>query len=352
MRSETSQPDADLQPRYLALDGVRGIAIFAVLLYHHHWMNSGWFGVDLFFVLSGYLITTILRNSRFKTSYYSDFWMKRATRILPPLILCLVAAVLFDSLSTKWAAICLITGGDYAAVHLAGSKEAIVPLWSLAVEEHFYFLWPFVIPYLRRRVLVSLLLLLLVGEPLLRFSYAVLAHPRWEVIYFLTPFRLDGLALGGLLALACESKRMVILVGRASIPGVCITLASYAALRLGLGKSFSRDGNSAAYNALIYSLIPILAFSAIAYLLAHKHSAIAAMLSWKPIVYVGQISYGLYLYHPLTLALLMRWTGWNHRQVFPINALASGMLAASSFHFVEAPLIGWGRRKANSFRTR
>jgi peptidoglycan/LPS O-acetylase OafA/YrhL len=82
-----------------SLDGVRGVAVLLVLLHHHGWLKSGWLGVDLFFVLSGYLITGILRSSRSEVAYWQPFWIKRVTRIFPPLVAVLCVSRLLGFIS-------------------------------------------------------------------------------------------------------------------------------------------------------------------------------------------------------------------------------------------------------------
>ncbi len=140
-----------------SLDGLRGLAVLLVLAYHHALLNSGWLGVDLFFALSGYLITTILRSARHDEEYWKPFWIKRATRILPPFLLVLVLTPLLGFIVTirQFAGYLFSLGDVMAYVH--SQFEPLRPLWSLAVEEHFYLAWPFAVRYLRRRNLVIIL---------------------------------------------------------------------------------------------------------------------------------------------------------------------------------------------------
>src|SRR5271170_5097741 len=127
------------------LDGIRGLAISMVLLHHHELLKTGWTGVDLFFVLSGFLITRILVDSKDEDNYWGSFYRKRVFRILPPLIPLLIIGILFSPHITPWAAVgyTLFLGNVVNATGHA--VYMLFNVWSLAVEEHFYLLWPVVV---------------------------------------------------------------------------------------------------------------------------------------------------------------------------------------------------------------
>ena len=193
--------------RIARLDGIRSLAVLLVILLHHHLLALGWAGVDLFFVLSGLLITGILRRERMAPHYWRSFYYKRATRILPPL--CILVPLSY--LLTKRATFPSALGYLLFAANIQDVGSHSIPLlgglWSLSVEEHFYLIWPFAVYALSRRTLMRLLTALLLVEPMLR---GVATH--WFTgpgpIYVLTPFRLDGLAIGSLLALMLESEEL------------------------------------------------------------------------------------------------------------------------------------------------
>ena len=341
-----------LEHRFAALDGIRSLAAIAVVLDHLQIVNAGWTGVDFFFVLSGFLITSILRRTRDDRSYYSEFWFKRVTRIMPPLVLCLLALVLFQSMSLRWAFICLLTGGDIAAAYMKPFLPAASPLWSLAVEEHFYFVWPFAVRLLPRRALLALLALLIVGEPILRAVYTFVGHPTWDIVYFLTQFRLDGLAMGALLAICFERPKQMDAIGNYSTVLTAVTAVVFVGLRVLLGLRFTRQGNTPLYNALSYFLVAMTAFWCIAFLQTHRTSWVTRALSWSPLVWVGQISYGLYLYHTIVLSLLLQHTTLSPPAIMLLTILISVVIAFASFRFIESPLIAWGRKKAEELRRR
>ena len=326
--------------RNKSLDGLRGIAVLLVLLYHHGLLNSGWLGVDLFFVLSGYLITTILRNHG-TINFWSSFWIKRATRILPPLLLVLVAtAALGFSLTLSQGMAYLFSMGDIAA-YLRPDFEPLRPLWSLAVEEHFYLLWPFAVRYLKRKKLVLILLATVLAEPLLRAAASLFTHD-WQAVYFLTPFRLDGLCLGSLLAIVLEDSAMISKVTRLSAPAGMMSAAIWFALRVGLGTRFTRDNPTIYYNAFNYALVSYGAACLIAYLITHPKSTMARLIGARWLAAIGLMSYGLYLYQVPVHEVVIR---YNRRAgyAFWIDLVITFALAAASYLWYERPLMRLGK---------
>jgi peptidoglycan/LPS O-acetylase OafA/YrhL len=180
------------------LDGIRAVAIILVFLIHVNIGRFGWEGVPLFFVLSGFLITTILRRSRTNESFWGPFYIKRATRILPPLAIAFLLAVLFSTVAWRKVGLyeVLFLANFATWLHPDGTASLTV-LWSLAVEEQFYLFWPFAVRYLNRRQLMWLSACVLIVEPILRAIVSPFCNTSWP-IYYLTPFQLDGLALDGL----------------------------------------------------------------------------------------------------------------------------------------------------------
>jgi peptidoglycan/LPS O-acetylase OafA/YrhL len=332
-------------PRNRSLDGLRGVAVLLVLLYHHHCLNSGWIGVDLFFVLSGYLITSILRRTRTDEFFWHGFWIKRFTRILPPfLLLLLVTALLRFRLSWLQALAYLLSFGDVMA-YVRPTFEPLRPLWSLAIEEHFYIFWPIAVRIFPRRILVYILLTLLALEPILR-AFASLFRPGWELVYFLTPFRLDGLALGCLLSLGLELPSHSDLIRKWSGLATALFILTWFCFRLFYGHGFTRDNPTVIYNSICYSLISLIAVSCIGYLIANPKSICARALSWRPLVFTGVISYGLYLYQVLMRETMTRTWHLTDREAFWIDTPITFLIAWLSFRFYERPIIAWGKTRA------
>ena len=198
------------------LDSVRGLAILLVLFFHGMAspMNTelsnvgnfifavsqyGWVGVNLFFVLSGFLITGILIDSRNRQNYFRRFYIRRALRILPAFYATVLVLLFGGWISWRFLVLSVLFLANTTT--LLGVPLQYGPLWSLAVEEHFYMLWPALI---RRFSAVSLMLLLAIiflVTPLLRGANFVVAGSPANFVALYTWFNLDGLALGALLAI-------------------------------------------------------------------------------------------------------------------------------------------------------
>jgi peptidoglycan/LPS O-acetylase OafA/YrhL len=319
-------------PRNLALDGLRGVAVFMVILLHHNYLNVGWMGVDVFFALSGFLITSILRRMRADEHYWADFWIKRGTRILPPLILTIAMVPLFRlHSSARQLAGYIFSLGDYLT-YARPHYETLAPLWSLAVEEHFYIVWPFAVRFMSRASLLHLIGALLLLESILRAAVSI-HHRSFSLVYYTTPFRLDGLLLGSLLAVSLESPAKKVAIGRFSASTAVGLAAVYIGMRVGLGLSFTKDANSSIlYNVAVYPLVALGCAALVAYVLTHGESICARLLSFRPVVFLGSISYGVYLYQVPIKQIVTRWTGWT------------------SFKVYERPFMVWGKRRLLALR--
>lgn len=334
------------------LDGVRALAFLMVFAVHVEFFEIGWAGVNLFFVLSGLLITGILRRSRTDNSYWAPFYIKRATRILPALLIAFVAAAILGSVAWKQV-------GLYEVFFLAnigetlhrGSTGTLGVLWSLAVEEQFYFLWPFAVRFLTRSQLLVLLAVILIGEPILRGAATPIVSSFWP-IFFLTPFQLDGLAAGAMIALLLEDDRETKVLGAWSGKMLIASTAVFAVLSL--LPSFHRWANSILFNSIGYSLINLIGGSLIAYLLLCEDTWLKKIFGSPIPVYLGAISYGLYLFHPIALELGNRIglaIHFHHnRTLAPATFLAVVIFSGLSFRFYEGPITAWGRRRSRSLQ--
>ena len=202
------------------LDGVRALAIGAVFLHHALGVKMLWAGVDLFFVLSGFLITGVLLGSKGKSlsGYFSHFYERRARRILPPYaILLLVTSLLLGiTWMNRWY-LYLFLMNILVAWQLPEPKPFEV-LWSLAVEEQFYLVWPFVIFFLSETAIAWTAGALVVLAPLLRWYFTPFFWSHWAV-YALMPFRMDLLAAGALLALIWRRQKRLNRTIRSFWPG-------------------------------------------------------------------------------------------------------------------------------------
>jgi peptidoglycan/LPS O-acetylase OafA/YrhL len=331
-----------------------------VILFHQHFAPFGRIGVDLFFVLSGYLITGILRQSRTRTDFWQAFYLKRATRILPPVVpLIAVAFLLTKHAAVSSALLYLFFMGGLDVVH-RNTIPIILALWSLAVEEHFYLLWPFAIRFLSLRSLKIILISTVALEPLLRFAALHFLSHADEKIYYLTPFRLDGLALGSMLALLLESSRLKSLISRYSPAVAAAAFALYAALWIFDPGDFNPSATSVLYCCFSYSIISCGMAGLIAYVVISPEGLLSRVLALRPMVWLGSISYGLYLFSGIIGAITGR---LFHTPSYPppdplLHKLllfeAPLLILASwlSFRFYEHPIVLWGKQTAdNNLRT-
>jgi peptidoglycan/LPS O-acetylase OafA/YrhL len=308
------------------LDGVRGIAILAVMLFHIGMVSPehpaafyrvvlethgfGWCGVDLFFVLSGLLITGILLDSKGSRNYFSAFYIRRALRIMPlyylaVVLLFLVIPPVAHRFGRSWKEVSP-TEQIWYWLHISNWRTAFAPniypevthFWSLAVEEQFYLLWPMLVLALSRRRLLQLCTCLILGCMLARNLPVIqtLAAQYDNMIYRLTPFRMDSLLFGACAALILRSQQWAATVRpyawwifASGIAGVACVVAA-----AGTTSAYSGPMTRFGFSALG------LTFS-IAVLLITWHAGsggiVARVLRGKVLTSVGKYSYAMYVVH-------------------------------------------------------
>jgi peptidoglycan/LPS O-acetylase OafA/YrhL len=354
----TGAPSIPYEP---ALDGLRAVAVIAVLLYHGGvtWMRGGFLGVDLFFVLSGYLITTLLlvEWGRNGTLRLSAFWVRRARRLLPALGLVLVGVVGYaafvvdrtqlpsirnDAFATiayvaNWRFV--FSGQSYFAQFAAPSP--LRHMWSLAIEEQFYLLWPFVVFLLLRwRPRLRLLTQLFVGAAVASaLLMAVLFHPGHDPsrVYYGTDTRAQALLIGAALATILLRVRRS---GRErpapSAPWVRGGLVG--ALVLAVALIAVRDSAEWMYRGG-YLLAAIACAATIAAAVQPRRNILRVVLSPAPLRAIGKVSYGLYLWHwPVYLALTEERLGLSGYALLLARVAVSAGLAVASYYLVELPV--------------
>lgn len=315
--------------RIVQLDGLRAIAVLAVFA-QHALKAPLWMGVDLFFVLSGFLITGILleRKAR-QQSYFSYFYARRVRRILPPyLLLMLVSSLLFGlGWAQHWEWYAFFATNIADALGQSG-HDSLNVLWSLAVEEQFYIFWPFVILLLPERVVGYVAAALIVLVPVLRAVATPWFDSFWP-IYYLTPFRMDLLAAGALLAVAVRRNANALEPFKLlAALGICAALAVLAWLHLHYPRF--RAANTPLSNAGLYSVSLLLCTSVVVIALQSK-GIVKRVLCNPVLVYIGTISYTIYLIHLTVLYVL--WPLHYSRPVTAVLALAITLAYASASWF-------------------
>jgi peptidoglycan/LPS O-acetylase OafA/YrhL len=304
------------------LDGVRGLAALMVFFHHVCFTSispAGWArperflwgisslgdsGVDLFFVLSGFLITSLLIDAREGSAYYRNFYWKRVLRILPLYVLCLLGVLLFVAGSKSYVILSALFVSNFAWLF---HVESAGPFWSLAIEEQFYLIWPTVV---RRRSVAQLQRWALVigcAAIFLRFVAAAFGHFN----YRLTFFRCDGLAFGALLG--CWFARRE-LQANSIREKQAITLAFLLGLVLTPFSLIATDHlRVIAFTAAFHQTgVTLLCGSIIAYLVSHTGQKSLSWLRAPLPTFFGLISYAMYMTHMYVLMLYDHLRGKLH----------------------------------------
>ena len=343
-----------------ALDGLRGLAVLAVLAFHlgpRLHVGGGYLGVDLFFVLSGFLITTLLvqewRGSRHIR--LGAFWMRRARRLLPAVVVLVGAVGLYAAISVAYGdrfradalGTLLYVQNWHNIVDPTAYPSPLNHAWSLAVEEQFYLVWPLVtIACLRwRRNLGALVAVTVTGIVLsVAAGWVLAARGSVEHAYAGTDARMHEILIGALLACALGSRldprRQGTWLDALGIAGLIALLAAFL---LAPGHTDARlymGGNV---------LFALAAICVIAAALHPKRGATHFVLSIPALRWVGLISYGLYLWHwPVDLVLTPERLGVGFWPSVIIRTGTAFAIAAASYYWIELPI----RRGEFPFRTR
>lgn len=317
-----------------ALDGIRAVAVWAVIA--HHTLPAG--GVDLggrgvwvFFVLSGFLITGILLDARGKGVWPSlkVFYARRALRIFPAYyLMLLVAVVAIPQVRSAAAWHAAYLSNFYFAAR--GEWDAGAHLWSLSVEEQFYLVWPLVVLAAPARTLLPLFLSGVTAGVLSRYFLYEAVNP--VAAYSLLPSNLDCLCLGSLLAWCHRNGGAGIVSWAAILSGAAFTIAGVA----------STGAISAAATALGTGLIATWGVHVCA-------TRRVPPLEWQPVAYLGRISYGIYLWHNFVIAIGIFLQGFapfwlriptsHGLPMFAFVSVASVAIASISWFLVERPAL-------------
>lgn len=343
------------------IDGLRAIAVLAVLFFHAGvpGFEGGFIGVDMFFVISGYLITgIILREYQEKTFRFKDFYLRRVRRILPALIVVMfvtlalaswvLTALDFKMLAKNILATVLMipnisiwqTSGDYFSSSI--DSNPVLHLWSLGVEEQFYLLFPLLLYLLLRYARSEWRLLLLIGVLLIAIACAV-----WSIVFrptfafYWLPPRAWELLCGALLAtyhmrkiLYCNNKILM------SFTGLLMVFLAIVSAR-----------NNGIYSDFGHQVLAVVGMTLLINCNAGGNDTwVTRFLAWRPLVGIGRISYSLYLWHwPLfsLYAYRLHPRATSHYEITLLLALTF-ILAYASWRYVETPFRQHARWKTQS----
>jgi peptidoglycan/LPS O-acetylase OafA/YrhL len=370
-----------VQPYYATFDGIRAVAILSVFYYHychlaffHLYGGMTWAGVDLFFVLSGFLITGILYDSRQRPKYFQGFYIRRSLRILPVCWGVLLAIVLLapifhlvygrvfllnfvflQNLNTRWIPQYRIDSPLFNPTKVFvpfgqnGFNIDLGHLWSVCVEEQFYLIWPLIVWLIpTRRKLMTVAAMVGLGAIVLRcylFATDRAMAQSSGYLYTSSLTRCDELLMGAWLALwlrgnEFSNHQISQISGWLLIAPPAVLFTAIMLVR----SHFRYDNLNPVMQTIGYSLLGL---TAAGFLLRslHPETRLHRWLQHSWLRHLGRISYGFYIYNQLPLRLLTEFKRDHLRGalmsslIFPIAFAFSYVTALLSFHFVESPFL-------------
>jgi len=326
------------------LDAVRGVAILLVILHNESSVfpslhveplfANGWMGVDLFFVLSGFLITGILLDTRQSEGYFKSFYARRCLRIWPlyyallvfmfvivPLLRPSEAHTVFEKSSPWWGYPLFLQNFLISIPTNAAGPLAVT--WSLAIEEQFYLVWPWVVRYCPPAQVRRLAILVIGLSPALRLYLSFHAVDLYTSVFC----RLDGLMAGALLALAVRSD--------AFLPSRFVRSA-WVTLIIAVPLAFLTEAANARW--IVFSLSAVASAAFVYLALFSRQEWLQGALTNRFLVYTGTISYGLYLLHKIPLDMAKSFRLDRHPLLtLPLVLIASYAAATLSWNLLEKP---------------
>jgi peptidoglycan/LPS O-acetylase OafA/YrhL len=338
---------------YKNLDGVRAIAALMVMFFHFFKEIEpdsyilkifskiaifGQTGVTLFFVLSGFLITRILFNTKDTSGYFKNFYVRRTLRIFPLYYLFLfiyyfLLPLIFGTAKSPFnEQLVFYSYLQNFANTFNWNSAGPSHFWSLAVEEHFYLFWPFVVYLFSPKNLTRIIVGIIIGALFLRIYMLNLGYG----VFYFTFTRFDSLAVGALLAILElknyfkkeNTKYFLILLGSIFIPTLI------------LWSFFTREGN--VYIQMFKDpLLTFIYFSIIGFLLCIKENhPLNSLLKTRFFSYTGKISYGLYVYHPLAYYICMKFIDVKNVMLsFFIGVIMTYLISTLSFYLFESSFL-------------
>lgn len=329
-----------MKNRIPELDGVRGIAILLVVLFHDFraTFQNGWLGVDIFFVLSGFLITSLLiaEHSKSGTINFKAFYLRRARRLFPAVAALLIVYSLL-AVALRWPAgntiktifaVVFYTANWAWAFHWDLNLAPLGQMWSLSIEEHFYMLWPVAFLAVRRTASskkITALLLTVVCIVAIWRAFLFWQNGDVDRGYYGTDTRADGLLLGCLAAfIAPFAQRVPSWLAAFAFVLICW----FVSMNQWLTPFFYFGGFTATACAVAVLLL---------WISKNQGRSTTVLLRFAPLVWVGQISYSLYLWHPLLQEAVNHYgRSWLYKVVSFSLSLS---VAALSYYLIERPFL-------------
>jgi peptidoglycan/LPS O-acetylase OafA/YrhL len=326
-----------------ALDGIRAFAVLAVIARHCEvpGLTGGFLGVDVFFVLSGFLITSLLREEMVRTGRidFRLFYIRRFLRLGPPLLLMLAVYLTWAPFVwPDYSLIAHVRDVVLAGIYLSDISRAFwgVPVylshtWSLSIEEHFYLLWPLLAAALfasskHRQVLVLAILFVIATQ------WRIVTLPlvdNWMEVYYRFDARISGLILGALAAVMISEGLRVNRWAADIIAGVSVLALAFCV--------FTLDLKMTALYVWGFTVVEIASFGLLI-AATTPDSVFYRIAAWKPLVGIGLVSYGLYLWHgPIARALWLPGE-FNWQMRLALTLIISVPLAVASYRWLEVPM--------------
>ncbi|MBJ8317420.1 acetyltransferase [Staphylococcus pseudintermedius] len=348
-----------INPRYMpGLDGVRAVAVIAIIIYHLNpqWLSGGFLGVDTFFVISGYLITSLLLTEYHNTGKIElmSFWLRRVKRLIPAVIF-LVMGVIVLSLIFMPTEIQKVRADSIAAIFYVSNwwyimqnvdyfeQFAVQPLkhlWSLAIEEQFYLVFPIVLlsllSFIRRLKSIRIIFLILLVISMIAMMVLYVPNENVARVYFGTDTRIQTLLMGVLLALvwppfqlkAKVNRQMRTMIDTAGVVGLAILFICF---------KFVSETNSILYYGgfFLISTVTLLVIASS----VHPSGYFAKFLGNKVFTFIGSRSYSLYLWHyPIIVLIHHQFVqGQIPPLVYVVEILLMVLMAEFSYKFIEQP---------------
>ena len=363
----TSFPSMGYQP---SLDGLRALSVGVVLLYHagFSWMHGGFFGVEVFFVVSGFLITSLLLDERDRNGEVSfrQFWLRRARRLFPALYAVLLAVAVWAALAGSaeqqtqvrrdipWSVFYVNNWGQILGdvPYFSGEPPLLRHLWSLAVEEQWYLLWPLVfVALLRIRVPRHVIGGAIVAAAFVVFAYMFWMHSRTPTPLGGPPAAFEGVDRTNFLYLSTGTRAGGLLLGAgaafvwrpwrwshapdAPVGRILDPVGAAAVAMLGCAASVAVLTEGYVYQWL-FPLVSILSLVAVMVAVHPSASGFRRIMSWTPLVEMGKRSYGLYLWSWPIFVVVGATTGSVSKFVWAM-VLTVG-IAEMSYRYLEAPV--------------